>query len=342
MTLPTKMRGQGVEVETVGDILGGDAQAAAQAKSILPGPGAYDDVSIEDYHGNPNLLPAPSISASGMKVILNQSPYHFWANSPMNPEPDEREDKPHLNIGKAAHDMLLLSDRWPEFYHVLPKGFARNATKKYADAIADEAEAREAGKTILRYQDAVVVERVSAAIGIHELAGKALSAGVAEQTLIAKDSDTGVFVRARPDWLPESVIHGGDIRVISDLKFMAPAHCHPNGFQKAIWNFGYHISAANYFDVIEQVYGLRPTHYLHIVVEKEFPFTVSLYPLPEQDIMRGAQQCRIATSRFADCLASGKWPGYADDLAQVGLPGFARKLIDEHGNANDAALINAD
>ena len=309
--------------------------------ALITAPGAYPDVSIEDYHRNANLLPAPSLSASGMKSLLTASPFHFWASSPMNPEPPEEDSAPHLNVGKAAHDMLLLSDRWPDHYHVLPEGYRSSATKKFADAIEEEKEAREAGKVILRHQDALVVERVASAIGLHDLASVALSSGQPETTLVWQDKETGVWLRCRPDWLPNSVVNGGAVRVVSDLKFMAPTNCSPRGFETAIWRFMYHVAAAHYFDGIAQIYGDRPTHWLHIVVEKEFPFSVSLYPLPEGDIARGRGQARIAIRRFADCLSSGKWPGWADEPTPVGLPGFARKIIDEYGTAQDASLLSA-
>src|SRR3546814_9912676 len=56
-----------------------------------------------------------------------------------------------------------------------------------------------------------------------------------------------------------------------------------------------------------------------IVVEKEFPFSISLYTLPAADIERGKVQMRMAIRRFADCLAADHWPAYADEPTEVGL-----------------------
>src|SRR3546814_7527762 len=78
-----------------------------------------------------------------------------------------------------------------------------------------------------------------------------------------------------------------------------------------------------------------------IVVEKEFPFSISLYTLPAADIERGKVQMRMAIRRFADCLAADHWPAYADEPTEVGLHFAARKTIDFHGSEQDAALINA-
>src|SRR3546814_11868591 len=75
-----------------------------------------------------------------------------------------------------------------------------------------------------------------------------------------------------------------------------------------------------------------------IVVEKEFPYSISLYTLPAADIERGKVQMRMAVRRFADCLAADHWPAYADEPTEVGLHFAARKTIDFHGSEQDAAL----
>jgi hypothetical protein len=40
---------------------------------------------------------------------------------------------------------VLLSERWPDHYHVLPEGFSRAASKKFAAEIAEAEEAEAAG-----------------------------------------------------------------------------------------------------------------------------------------------------------------------------------------------------
>src|SRR3546814_1420499 len=105
-------------------------KAAAKPAPLITEPGAYPDIDIDDYHHNANLLPGPSLSASGAKTIINRSPLHFWAASPLNPNPPEREEKPHFAIGKMAHDFLLTPDRIADKYFVLPKGFNETFTDR--------------------------------------------------------------------------------------------------------------------------------------------------------------------------------------------------------------------
>lgn len=300
--------------------------------AIIEQPGAYPDISAEDYHRNADLLPGPSLSSSGAKKLLSASPFHFWHDSPLNPERPPERDRPHFNVGKAAHDLILLEDRWSAHYHVTPEGFSRAATKKFADALVEADAAAESGMTILRHEDALIVEAVAAAIRANPLAMSALTNGVTEETLAWKDELTGVWLRARPDFRPNSILTGADHRIVADLKFMAPTFCSPHGFSRAIDNFGYHQSAAFYFDGIKAVYGAEPTHWLHIVVEKPErlgdAITVSLYELPADDIARGRSLNRRAIRIFEQCLYSGEWPAYADGPLPVGLPEYARKRID--------------
>lgn len=309
---------------------------------ILPGPGAYPDVPMSDYHRAPNLLPEPSISSSGVKKITAQSAFHFWHDSPLNPDRPDEKEVPHFNVGKAAHDMLLMGGEWREKYFVLPEGFSSGATKKFAAAIEEREAAIEAGIPVLRWQDAQVVEAVTKAIGANKDAVNALANGLPEMTIIHRDKETGVLCRTRPDWLPNSIVNAGPVRIVTDLKFLAQTHCRPHGFSKALFDFGFHQSAAFYEDGIEAVYGLRPTNWLFIAVEKDAPHSVSVYELPRQDIERGRFQNQQALRIFADCLASDRWPSYtSDEIQMVGLPVWARKSIDEFGGMNAATLINS-
>lgn len=296
---------------------------------ILTKPGAYLDVSNEDYHRNPHLLPGPSLSSSGAKRLLNQSPLHFFYDSPMNPDRPAEPDKPHFNIGKAAHDLILLSDRWPEHYFVTPEGFSRAKSKVMAEAIAEADEAIDAGKTVLSHDQAEVVEAVANAIRKNELAMATLTNGVTEETIVWQDEQTGVWLRARPDFRPHSLTTGRKVRVVSDLKFVAPTHATPEGFAKSIANFGYALSAAWYWEGIKAVHGAEPTHWAHVVVEKEPPYCVAIYELPQEDIERGRVQMRRAINLFAECLKHDRWPGYADSPTPCGLPVWARMRLDE-------------
>jgi hypothetical protein len=126
---------------------------------------------------------------------------------------------------------------------------------------------------------------------------------------------------------------------VPDLK--TAANGAPKAFAKAIGDFGYHQSAALYMDGIKAIFGAYPTHWVHVVLEKETPHVVSLYELPGEDIERGRWLNRKAIRIFAECLSADRWPGYSDEPSQVGLPGWARKTIDDDETLHDAAWSQA-
>jgi hypothetical protein len=310
------------------------------AGPLITEPGAYPDIDASDYHRNPNLLPGPSLSSSGAKTLLNKSPFHFWFDSPLNPNRPPESDKPHFAVGRAAHDIILLPDRWEDEYFVTCEGFSRTKSKQMAYEIAEADEALKAGKTILSFEQAATVRAVAEAIQRSPLAVACLTNGVTEETLVWKDKETGVWLRARPDFRPHSIVEKRDVRVVADLKFVAETHLSPTGFSKAIANFGYHMSAAFYWEGIKEVFGIDPTHWVHVAIEKNLPHCVALYELPLEDIDRGHALNRRAIRKFADCLSADCWPGYADDPAPVGLPIWARMNID-NTDPDEAAFAAA-
>jgi len=305
---------------------------------IISAKGAYADIPDHEYHGNAALLPGPSLSASGAKVLLEQSPAHFWHQSALNPA-REQKDADHFAIGRAAHALLLLGGDWERAFHILPEGFSRAKTKQFAEEISAADFAKKKGKTLIKASDMKLVEKIADRISGNADARNALLRGVPEMTLAWQDELTGVWLRARPDFLPQSCIDGEDVRIVSDLKFMSPTYCSPRGFSKAIDQFGYAISAAWYGEGIRQIYGKYPTHFLFIVIEKDEPHTVSTYWLEAEDIERGHKQMRQAIDLFAACLKRNEWPGYTTGPTKIGLPIYARMRVDEATETDLAKAI---
>lgn len=295
--------------------------------------GAYEGISEQDYHSNPLLLPGPSLSASGAKVLLEKSPAHFFHQSALNPD-RVSNDAPHFSVGRASHAKVLLGGDWAKQFHVTPPGFNRAKTVAMAEHISAADYALSKGKTVIRHEDMALVEKIADRIGANEAARHALMRGVPEMTLAWQDELTGVWLRARPDFLPQSCIDGDDIRIVTDLKFMSGAHCSPRKFSKALSDFGYALSAAHYGEGIKQIYGKYPTHFLFVVIEKDEPHTVSLYQLDPEDIERGRLQMRRAINLFAECVKRNDWPGYTPAPVQIGLPTYERMRLDEQSETD--------
>lgn len=276
---------------------------------LITAKGAYADISNEDYHRNPNLLPAPSLSSSGVKTLLTKSPRHYWWDSVMNPSRAPERDKPHLVVGKAIHDALLLPDRWNngEHYHTVPDGFTAAHTVKWADYIPSYRKAVREGKSIIAESDVAKVNRMAEVVAKDELASALLISGTPEMTVVWQDHLTGIWCRARPDVLP-------DMRaIVPDVKSAIDGS--PVAFERSADNFRYLHSAAFYLDGLNAVFGEEERKFVFVVIEKDEPFTVTIYQADEGDIELARIENRKAINLFAECLARGTemsaWPDYS-------------------------------
>lgn len=290
---------------------------------VITEPGAYPGISAEDYHDR-EICDAPSVSSSGLKLIAAKSPLHYWAQSNLNPNRPARKAKPHFSIGHALHDMVLLNDRFTQHYHVTPHGFNEQHSRKWEEEIDARDYAVQKGKQVITRGQYDMAVAMAESISRDELAGALLTAGTPEMTLAARDEETGVWLRARPDVLPETM------EIIPDLKTAADASL--DVYERAATRFGYFQSAAHYLDVIEALYGPAKRRFVLITVEKEYPYVVTIDHLDDVDIDFARLRNRHALNRFAECLKSGVWPGYTSPdrpIRPLQMANYERALINQ-------------
>jgi hypothetical protein len=290
---------------------------------IISEPGAYPDIQAEDYHDR-EICDAPSISSSGLKLITAKSPRHYWAQSKMNPDRPARKVKPHFNVGHALHDLVLLNDRFKQHYHITPPGFNDSHTRKWEEEIEARDYAVRKGKQVITTGQFEMAHAMAESIAQDELAGALLTAGTPEMTLAAKDEETGVWIRARPDILPHTM------EIIPDLKTAADASL--DVYERAATRFGYFQSAAHYLDVIDALYGEAKRRFVLITVEKEYPYVVTIDHLDDVDIDFARLRNRHALNRFAECLKSGHWPAYTSPerpIRPLQMANYERSLINQ-------------
>lgn len=292
------------------------------ARGLIVHPGAYPDVSAEDYHGR-EICARPSVSSTGLKRISSKSAYHYWAESNMNPKRPVCKEKAHFGIGKALHDVLLLNERFESHYYVLPEGY--NARSRDFEEYRAGAEyAAKKGRTVLTYAQRDMVLAMADQLVKNDLASALLTAGTPEMTLVAIDPETKVYMRGRPDILPTTM------EIIPDIKTAIDAS--QDAYERAATKFGYFQSAAHYLDVIEQLYGPAKRRFVLITVEKEYPFVVTIDQLDEVDIDMARLRNRAALNQFAECLKTGEWPAYTSrekPIRQLMMAPYERALINQ-------------
>lgn len=282
------------------------AAAAPKLEPVVPlitEPGAYPDIDGEVYHQF-EICDAPSISSTGLKLISSKSAYHYWYQSGLNPKRPQQEQKTHFNLGKAVHDLLLLQDLFPKNYFILPEGYD-GRLKKWADAKDEREEALRSGVPVLTFDQHRMAYEMANQVENNDLAKALIVSGIPEMTLAAKDPVTGVWLRSKPDILPDTK------DIIPDVKTTRDAN--PSAFEGQATNLGYFQSAAHYMDVIDLVYGPSEgkRRFVLIAVESTPPHLVQIYHLDDESIQMGRMLNRKAINTFADCLKSGVWPGYS-------------------------------
>ena len=268
--------------------------------------GIYSGIDERTYHGDRG-----SLSSSGARTLLNETPAEFIAkvNEPPNP-------KPQYDFGHGAHKMVLGEGS------KLVRVDADDWRTKEAQERRKKAWA--AGHVPLLKKDIDIAQRMAGKVFENRTAARLLERGQAELSGYWHDDATGVRLRFRPDFLPEI---GGGRQIIVDYKTAVSAD--PRHFERKLIDFGYHQQAAWYIDGLRETTGCEDAAFLFIVQQKTAPFLVSLCQLQPEAIELGRRQNRLAIDLYARCTADNSWPGYGDDIYQCGLPAWAAKQIED-------------
>jgi hypothetical protein len=160
---------------------------------VTVGPGVHN-LTAAEYHADP--VEGGSLSSTGARRILDTCPAKFrhW-------QLEGEERRTVWDEGTAAHQLVLGAG--PELVKV--PGTGAGGENEWRNAADKEkvAEARLSGAIPLKPRQWDMVHGMAAALARHKLASALLSAdqGVAEQTIVWQDPQTGVMCRALLDQL---------------------------------------------------------------------------------------------------------------------------------------------
>ncbi len=282
-------------------------------------PGVYA-LPIEAYHGQPTV--GPSISSSGLRTIWSQSPAHYFVDSALNPKRAPQPDRPAFALGRLAHKLLLEgSDGLADEFVTRPEQWSDWRTKA-AQEWRDGQIA--AGKTVITEADLAAVTGMAESLARHPLVEAGILDGFVERSLIWKDAKTGVWLKSRPDVVPRASGLFSDLKTTNSVA--------DSDLERSLSDYGYHMQAALVGMASEAVLGRPMEEFALVWVEKEPPHCVRVTVLTGEDLDRGRQQLRRAIDQFAECIATGVWPGPGGDRRDaeyLTLPPWAAKRIDE-------------
>lgn len=250
--------------------------------------GCLIDITNEVYHADRSC-----ISVSGMKELL-RSPAHFQSYLTT-----ERKETPALFLGTAIHTRLLEPEKFAQTYVA-----ALSSDKRKKDYTDFEAQAK--GYKILTRDQCAAFEKIAENVMAHASARALIQGGVAEQTLIWQDEETGLWIKIRPDSLNFDFGDG----VCTDVKSTEDASA--AAFARSCVNYDYDLQAAVYLEGLRVTYK-RDFDFCFLAVEKEAPNDVALYGAPEEMLQRGNRRFRRALRTLRTCIDTGNWPGYQPD-----------------------------
>jgi len=271
-------------------------------------PAIIEGMPSEEYHA------CTELSKHDLdKVAI--SPLHFKT---YKAEPQEATEA--MQIGTLVHTAILEPDLFSDSFLLAPDCDKRSKEGKDRWKTAQE-EAELSGKIVAPEQTIKNIRLMAESVFAHRSAKLALSSGgMVEASIFARDPETGVAIRSRPDLITKG-------NSIVDVKTCQVEKGGIAEFAKSVANFRYDVQAAFYLDICKLA-GLEKTAFVFIVIEKEAPFAVATYQLDEDSIAAGRAQYRKNLAFYAECLKNDEWPCYSQGVEVISLPKWKLRQLE--------------
>lgn len=256
---------------------------------------------------------AEGLSHSEAKLMRQKTPYHLHMVREHGPV-KSRRPAPQLVLGSATHCLVLEPSTFEQRYcHDLDENRNSRVYREFAQECAN------AGLTPLSDDDRERVFGMRDALHANPQIADALSGIQPEVSAWFIDPASGVLCKMRADGV-RPTRHGKGALLI-DLKTTSDAS--PDAFSRSIHQYGYHTQCDWYVNGFALAANLQCDGMLFIVVESEFPFACKAYTLDEPALAQAARLNARVRATYAECMRTGIWPGYGDDVSDIGLPRWA-------------------
>lgn len=302
----------------------------------ITNPGLYRDIDISRYHEVINgkhvpLCDGPSISSTGLRTIANEDPEHFYAGWAGNPNRVERTEKEHFVIGRAVHHLLLGQSFFAKEFIIRPDELMDPKTGEMKPWQGNRTVCKEwmeraqaSGRAVLSGEMVENIKGMSIKLGRHPLVRAGILNGKVERSLIWKDKETGIWLKARPDAIPTDSGDFTDFKSTISVQWL--------DLMRTLEDFSYHQQAALVREGAREVLGMEMSTFTLLFQEKKNPWSVRDVRLKDNDLDRGQKQNRAALRTFWRCLKNNEWPGPgagAEGTEYLELSARAQERIDE-------------
>lgn len=285
-------------------------------------PGVYAGVSLDLYHNDRDLFDGPSVSKSGLKNLIpahGGSPKAFWGRWKWNPDhiPERRTDA--LDFGKAVHCLLLGDEVFSESFVIRPEEFPDYKTKaarEWRESVVSD------GKTIVTTDQLERIRRISEDAAKNPVVRAGILNGRVERTLCVEDSETGIWIKVRPDVMPSADGVFADLKTASSFD--------EDFLERQIFDAGYYLQGAMIRMVCRELGIPFETFVLVYVLNDDVPDTAHV-ELDQFELDRGERAVRWCLRTIRQCLDAGEWPGarpFQDGNRRIQMKPWAKEQID--------------
>ena len=279
--------------------------------------GVYS-ISTEAYHGQ--CCEGPSTSSSELRTLFIQSPAHMYVHSSLNPKRIEQAETEAFVLGRAAHHLLLGEDDFSTQFIVRPEeapdGRAWNGNNNSCKAWLNDQ--RSAGRTVLTPNQIQQIRGMARTLAAHPLIQAGILNGEIEKSLVWQDKETGIWLKARPDAIPNSSGDFADLKTTTEIGFK---------LDRSVINYRYDLQACLTKWGAKEVLGIDMADFSFVFVEKDPPHCVDVLVLDKEDIQRAEYDLRTALRTLKYCLETNDWfgpSGTQRDARYVSIPEYAQ------------------
>lgn len=254
-----------------------------------------------------------ALSNSGMGELL-RCPAHLKAMLDRCGQDDKTNDA--FTAGSLLHCMVLEPSEVSSRYRVKVNRGNTKAGKEEAKKAAED------GVQLVSQDMWETCSAMADAALRHPVMRSAHAAGDlrTEQSVYWTERGGAVPCKARVDalvTLPNYGLCAIDLKTTRDASLAA--------IEKSLYTYGYHRQAAWYLRGLRSA-GMEVRAFLFLFVEKEPPYLTVATNISEGAQELALDEIRNCVDTFADCMASGIWPGYTESpVIELDLPAWAYK-----------------
>lgn len=278
------------------------SQAATEIET--PTPQVLEGLTYEQYAA------LPGVQQSTLKLMDSPARARWMLDHP------DDGDTAARGMLRAIHALALEGEHFERDFAVCD--MRRDArTKVYQEFLA-----KHEGKTILSLAEHAQASAIASAAMQSPTVGPVLMSETRRCELTITWTDMGVLCKGRIDHLD----YDGDFLVVSDMKTVPSVDAGEVG--RMAVRLGWLLQAAHYTAGVRATHPGRPVRYQLLCVESAKPHDTAVLQLDDCAVEAGEFWRRRYLPRYAECVATGVWPGRYEAPVWLDVPDYALQELD--------------